>query len=115
MALVGMSKQNITTPTSDGELAQTVESTFNDLWYSVIATDPKAERALFVVGMILVVIAIGSAIFSLKKGMVKTFIGLLFACIPGFFLMFPQQVLLGGLGFIGILWSFVSRLADFIF
>lgn len=99
---------------SGEEVSSEVESTFNDLWNNVIASDPQTEQALFAIGLIIIVVAICGGLFSFRKGWKKAGIGILFACIPGIFLMFPQEVLTSALGFIGIIWSFLLRLFEFI-
>ncbi|MGP5523310.1 hypothetical protein ACTXM3_08425 [Glutamicibacter arilaitensis] len=97
------------------ENAANVESTFNDLWSTVIASDPQTERALWVVGLVLVCCAVAGGLFTIKKGLLKTGIAIFFASIPGIFLMYPQEVLSAIIGLIGIVWGLILRLGEFIF
>ncbi|MGP9651762.1 hypothetical protein ACT3UA_11425 [Glutamicibacter sp. 363] len=104
----------ISTSVNGGETGQKVERTFNEMWNSVIASDPQTEDAVFVVGLAWVILAACGALFSLKKGWKKAGISLFFAVIPGLFLMFPQQTLLAFLGFLGFIWEFIGRFVEFV-
>lgn len=97
-----------------GETGEKVQGTFNDLWSNVIASDPQTESALFIVGLVWVIFATCSAVFSLSKGWKKAGIGLCFAALPGLFLMFPQATLLAFFGFLSFVGDFIGRFVAFV-
>ncbi|MGP5049286.1 hypothetical protein ACTXJC_16720 [Glutamicibacter ardleyensis] len=113
VAMFGASTEVTKAPNGD-EVASDVESTFNDLWSSVIASDPQTQKTLYVVGLIIVLCAVCGGLFTIKKGWKRAGVGILLACIPGIFLMYPQEVLTAVLGFLGILWGFLLRLFEFV-
>ena len=54
----------ISTSVNGGETGQKVERTFNEMWNSVIASDPQTEDAVFVVGLAWVIRLLPVAHFS---------------------------------------------------